>query len=331
MEARNPELPPRPPGAVSALVRGFNALTGNLSVILFPIALDVFLWLGPRLKMEALFTSTLQQMLKLQGSEPTLFPPNFPAATPAQIHTALQGINIFARLRTYPMGVFSLMLDNASATSPLGARSDWEIQGWFTLLGWFLLLTCIGLMLGSLYFYCVSRVALSPQKGPGLLRAMFNSLLLWGIWTFVLLIAYPILMVAVYFLLNNPLVVILLFLLLAWPVTWVCLLVFFSTHAVFTGSKNAFASVVQNFRVLRYGMPPMGWFALMAVIISRGMDLLWLIPPADTWMAAVGILGHAFISTGLLAASFIFYRDLNAWVEEALQWVKTHQVTSAHA
>lgn len=108
-------------------------------------------------------------------------------------------------------------------------------------------------------------------------------------------------------------------------------MVFFSTHAVFIQSKNAFASLLQNFRVLRYGLPPMGWFALMAVIISHGMDLLWLIPPAESWMKLVGIFGHAFISTGLLSASFIFYRDLSTWVEEALQWLKTHQVTSAQA
>jgi len=75
----------------------------------------------------------------------------------------------------------------------------------------------------------------------------------------------------------------------------------------------------------------MGWFALIAIVISQGMDLIWLIPSADNWMALVGIFGHAFISTGLLAASFIFYRDMSTWVDEALAWVKTHQITSAQA
>jgi hypothetical protein len=69
----------------------------------------------------------------------------------------------------------------------------------------------------------------------------------------------------------------------------------------------------------------------MAIVISQGMDLIWLNPAADTWMALVGIFGHAFITTGLLAGSFIFYRDLSSWVDEALAWVKTHQITSARA
>ncbi len=327
MEVRNSELPPRPPGAVSALISGFNALTGNVSVILFPVALDVFLWLGPRLKVERLFLSTLQDMVKFQGSTPTLFP--LPA--PADIEKLWTGFNLFSRLRTYPLGVFSLMMDNISDHSPLGTRLGWDIQDWFVLAAIFLFLTCIGLLLGSLYFYFVSRVALKPEKGPGLLRATCHSLLIWSAWTFVLLITYPLLQWASLFLINNPTITLVLFLLLAWPVTWICLMVFFSTHAVFIQSKNAFASLLQNFRVLRYGLPPMGWFALMAVIISHGMDLLWLIPPAESWMKLVGIFGHAFISTGLLSASFIFYRDLSTWVEEALQWLKTHQVTSAQA
>jgi hypothetical protein len=61
------------------------------------------------------------------------------------------------------------------------------------------------------------------------------------------------------------------------------------------------------------------------------MDIVWLKPAIDSWMALVGIFGHDFITTDLLAGSFIFYRDLNSWVDEALAWVKTHQITSAQA
>jgi hypothetical protein len=48
-------------------------------------------------------------------------------------------------------------------------------------------------------------------------------------------------------------------------------------------------------------------------------------------MTLVGILGHAFVSTSLLAASFIFYQDMQTWIEAALQWMKTNQITSARA
>ena len=321
MEARNVELPPKPPGAVDALVSGFNATTLNLGLVLFPVALDVFLWLGPRLKVDTLFTSTLEELSKVLGA-PIL-------SRPEEMEKVLDGFNLFSRLRTYPFGVFSLMLNNSSGTSILGVRPDWEISSWLMLIGLSIILTCVGLFFGSLYFYCVSRVALKPGTGPSLLRTVFHSLLIWSVFTFFYFIGLLFLPFGALLLMNNLVIMLILLLFFAWPITWVGLMIFFSTHGVFIFSKNAFASLGQNFRLLRYGMPPMGWFAFMAIVISQGMDLIWRIPATDSWMALIGIFGHAFVSTALLAGSFIFYRDLNSWVDQALAWVKTHQITSA--
>jgi hypothetical protein len=39
-------------------------------------------------------------------------------------------------------------------------------------------------------------------------------------------------------------------------------------------------------------------------------------------MMLVGIAGHAFVTTALLAASFIYYRDMNAWLEIVFERLK---------
>lgn len=328
MQAQNPDLPPKPPGAIQALISGFNAITRNMAVILLPVVVDIFLWLGPRLKIHNLFISTLDEFVKLQGSDAMALPPE----TYAQMDKSLAGLNLFSNLRTYPLGIFSLMTSNLSDVSPFGARIDWEIPNWLVLISVFVLLIAAGLLLGSLYFYFVSRVVLEPGTGPGFFRATFHSLLVWSVLTGVTyFIGIPLFGLGVRLLMSNQLIMLVLFLLLAWPATWLGLMVFFSTHGVFMFSKNAFSSLEQNLRILRHGMPPMGWFALIAIVISQGMDLIWLNPATDTWMALVGILGHGFVSTSLLAASFIFYRDMSAWIDQALAWFKTHQVTSARA
>jgi hypothetical protein len=36
-------------------------------------------------------------------------------------------------------------------------------------------------------------------------------------------------------------------------------------------------------------------------------------------MTLVGIGGHAFITTALLAASFVFYRDMNVWLQKVFE------------
>jgi hypothetical protein len=40
-------------------------------------------------------------------------------------------------------------------------------------------------------------------------------------------------------------------------------------------------------------------------------------------MSFVGIFGHAFISTGLIAASFVYYRNGITWMESKMQQTAT--------
>jgi hypothetical protein len=54
-------------------------------------------------------------------------------------------------------------------------------------------------------------------------------------------------------------------------------------------------------------------------------ELLWRVPPSNTWMKLVGIFGHAFISTMLLSASFAYYRNINAWLQVVLEQIQQKQ------
>jgi hypothetical protein len=39
-------------------------------------------------------------------------------------------------------------------------------------------------------------------------------------------------------------------------------------------------------------------------------------------MTLVGILGHSFVATALLASSFVYYRDMTAWLQSAIERLK---------
>jgi hypothetical protein len=39
-------------------------------------------------------------------------------------------------------------------------------------------------------------------------------------------------------------------------------------------------------------------------------------------MLVVGIAGHAFITTALLSASFVYYHDMNAWLRLVLSQIQ---------
>ena len=65
----------------------------------------------------------------------------------------------------------------------------------------------------------------------------------------------------------------------------------------------------------RFTLPSSALFILSALLISQGLVFLWRVPPADSWLTMVGIAGHAFITTALLAASFIYFRNVNSWLQ----------------
>jgi hypothetical protein len=328
MESRNPQLPPLPPppGAINALVNGFNAIASNVTVILIPACLDLFLWLGPRLKADTLFAPLMELLPEIQAQAS--------AEQSREIGLALtdfaNSFNLFAAFRTFPLGVFSLMTTKMSILSPLGERIGIEVSHWLMAFAIVLGLTFLGWLAGSLYFRAVSRVALKLEKAPGLFHSLLHGILLSGMWlVFFTLANLPLLIFLWLLSLLNSLVRTILVFLLVVPISWGLLTVFFSFHGIFASAQNVFTSIGSSLRLLRYGLPPLGWFAMLTLLISQGMDMLWRIPPSDSWMTGIGILGHAFVSTSLLAASFIYYRDLNAWVESILQWLKAQKTTSS--
>jgi hypothetical protein len=48
---------------------------------------------------------------------------------------------------------------------------------------------------------------------------------------------------------------------------------------------------------------------VLAVVIYEGLGFAWSLPADDSWALLVGIVGNAFVATGLTSAAFVFYRD----------------------
>jgi hypothetical protein len=105
---------------------------------------------------------------------------------------------------------------------------------------------------------------------------------------------------------------------------WLLVPLFFSPHGIFVKKQNALVSIVNGLRMARFTLPTSSMFVLSAFLLGIGLNFLWSVPPEDSWMMLVGIFGHAFVTTALLAASFIYYRDMNAWLEVALDRFKTN-------
>jgi hypothetical protein len=242
-------------------------------------------------------------------------------------------LNLVAALRTLPIGISSLMSGRMPGQSPLGAVFTLQVDSVPQLLGLFLALTLIGWMLGGLYYHWVAELVVSRAPGqvaPTASRAILQTILYSLIWAVLIWsVALPAMFVVYLAFAINALLGQGLLLFMGFVSLWLLVPLFFSPHGIYLRQQNAFASFLGAFTLTRFTLPSSSLFVLAVFLVGVGLNLLWAVPAEDTWIALVGILGHAFITTGLLAASFIYYQDMSVWVQAVLAHLRagvpTHQ------
>jgi hypothetical protein len=234
---------------------------------------------------------------------------------------------LFTVLRTFPIGVFSLLSGTISNQSPLGSSTVIQVDSIFTLSGWIVFLTLAGWVSGALFFRWVSLVVVDPSKpkqfhlGNSILQTVLLSV------SFIVLamtIGMPIMIVVAIVAAASPLLAQGLLLIVGLLSMWLIVPAFFTPHGIFMHQKNIIASVSASLRMARFTLPNSSLFVLSVLLIAYGLNFLWNIPASDSWMALVGIAGHAFITTSLLAASFIYYRDMQVWLQTVLDRLKAN-------
>ena len=69
------KTPAPPHGIITSLVTGFEAINARLELILLPLALDLWLWLGPHLSVSPLVPQIEAAMRSLMAAPATIRPP----------------------------------------------------------------------------------------------------------------------------------------------------------------------------------------------------------------------------------------------------------------
>ena len=150
-------LPPAP-NLIGAIRSGFDAITNHILLILFPIFLDLILWFGPRIKLTGLINSTWDQFYLLSTSQDASL---LELLQPLQeVWTGIaEQFNMLTFLRSYPVGISSLLVSQAELTSPLGMLSSWEIKSMGGVFLAFIVISLIGqnLSLARICHYGLER------------------------------------------------------------------------------------------------------------------------------------------------------------------------------
>jgi hypothetical protein len=338
MDKQKLESLPPPPGVIGSLRAGFDAVASHVWLIVVPLALDLVLWLGPRLSVDGLLRPFARYMfLQARRGVPTSEMNQFLEAQTIFLD-GLQSFNLLSlvsKFRTFPIGISSLLAQKMPAAgTPFGEQSVMQISSLPLLIGIAFVLTMLGWVGGGLYFRWVSGTTLGQEEtGISLLRAVIQTLILSVCWLIgLMMVLLPVMFVLTLLALINPILAngaIFVILLLAF---WLVVPLFFMPHGIFARRQNAFVSARTSLRMARFTFPTSSMFIISVIILSQGMNYLWSVPSNDSWMTLVGIAGHAFITTAVLAASFVYYRDMNVWLQTVFeQWQKTRSAPTQRA
>lgn len=326
MEVSRIENLPPPPGIINSIKAGFDAVASHITAILLPVLLNLLLWLGPRLRMEDLFKSIEGDLVLFwQASQ---IPANDIQTMLGVYDGMAKSVNLFGLIRTLPIGISSLFLQGqGSLATPLGTPATWQVNG-FSFPLWALLLVLVGWVGGAFYFRSVADAALAEKiTSIRAYRAVVQTILLSIICNMLLLtIGMPVFFILFVTMQISAVLANLAVLFMALGSVWIIVPMFFWAHGVFLNRQNVITSMLSSIRLTRFTLPTSSLFVLTVFLLSYGLSYLWRIPSLGSWMTLLGIFGHSFVTTALLAGSFIYYHEMTAWVQAVLERLRPNKV-----
>ena len=148
---------PAPPNLIKAILSGFDSTANHIALILFPVALDVFLWLGPHLRVKGLMENAILKITSLPGLATPETADMLKLSREYWLAAALR-VNLFSALRSFPVGIPSLMVSRQPVLTPYGSPPFWEVSSLGVAALIWISLTIVGMVLGSLFFMLVGQV-----------------------------------------------------------------------------------------------------------------------------------------------------------------------------
>ena len=299
-------------GVIQSLASGFDLVTRCPELMLLPILLDVFLWLGPRLSAYPLFIALMDAMSSPDMVE-ALGPTSAPQVEALRnlLDQAGRAFNLFWWLSPTLLGVPGLMVGVPVPQAPGGLPHVWAISNGLIYFALFLGLSIAGLALSAVYW---GMLASRVRQAPPSLGQMTG--LWWGLCKISILltllglaIGLPITFVMTLAMLFSPLVAQVVALLGISAAIWVLFYLAFTVHGIALRDVPVLQSMRASILLMRHQFPSTVGLILVALAIYIGLGFVWNIPPSDSWVRAAGILGHAFVATGLLTATALYYVD----------------------
>ena len=300
------------PSLWDTLKTGLDLTTKHVWLILLPVLLDGFFWLGPRLSIRPVVESFMTLMVE-QAAAPEQ------SASMIEQYKEFQelyagAVNLFSSLNLPLIGVPTLMSGAIPAQTPIPTTTI-ELDNVGLILLLVGLFSVAGLLLSIVYYSLVAQAVHEEgvhiswlwRKLPHQTMSLALMLMVIGLVGGIFFVPFFCLsLFASYF--NITFAFLLAFVGMMPGMTLV-LYSFFSPHGVLFYDRPPLSAIRESIALVRAHQSTTVSLFVLLYLLSYGMTWLWRLADDGSWLTLVSIVGHGFVSTALAAATFIFYRD----------------------
>jgi hypothetical protein len=304
----------KPPiGILAAIVAGFERIAGHPGLILPPLVLDLVLWFAPQLRATSLLHGLAASLVIPSGIDPALA---------EQMQAIQQGFadlatrfNLLSALSAIPAGIPSLMAGRMPLANPLGSPLAAETNSLGAAVGAWVLLTLAGLGIGALFNVVVARhmgprAEIAPVgqawgrfivMSAGMYGALFGLLAVAAVVVSAAMMILPLLGAVLVFIVFSI-------------GFWLAIYLAFTPHGIVRYRLGLRKAMRESMRVVRWNMPYSVAFLALVMLTTYAAGWVWAMPAEDSWFCLLAVVGHAFVSAMLIAASYAFYQGRHEWM-----------------
>ena len=312
-----------PPTYLDAFKNGFNSVANHVYIILFPIILDLFFLFGPQFRIGKLLAPSYNELLQVSQSPEAK---QLSLTDQTQFFNALKDyisrINLLSMLSTFPIGIPSIIFPGVRE-NPLGTPIEINLSSFLPTFGLIILFYLAGIALGVIYFSTMASLGNENNQSPSIKTFFWQYFqnLTFSIW---LIMMVCIIIIPVIFLINllqllSPVASQILFFGFLFLLLWLGFPLVFTPHGVFAYNQNILAAAFTSYRMVRSALPSAGLFMSMVILLYLVSLELWVMPPDNSWFILAGIIGHAFLFSGLFASTLYYYRGSINWMREIIK------------
>ncbi len=292
-----------------AIRSGFELTTKHWWLLIIPTIVDTLLWIGPRLRIGQTLRAYYSNLLAQVPADAVAMPPE----TIEFFYEILDGANLLVTMSIPLFGIPILMGGSAVDKAPV-VPSEILLPSMATIAQYGFAFTLVGVVLSAIYFGSLAHVVSGQRPFLAFLASIPMTtlrMLILALFVFIILflITLPLVFVATFAGLVNITLASVVLIGGSVFIMWGVIFTSFGPHAMLLESVSPPKAIVRSVRFLRHRLG-MALPLLLIVFISNSfLNSLWLLADNGTWLTFVSIVGHAFVATSLVAATFIFYKE----------------------